>query len=285
MDRFSKNDEVIIVSDNFWNNKIGKVISDSNDTIIEDDKDITEVTVSVEFDKDKYIIQLFPRYQLLKYTKNENLVEILTLNNTEKFKKYFIGKSCTFDGLDYSEIYAMHEQDDGSYDFDEEDLDDINYYKSLTKIPCKITDCVLMDDFDPDVSIEDNFLSCYWDLEFETGDQLFAISGENVTLDDLNLKILSEAFDNSKEVIDDYLHDYVADVDSAWFFIDKIADAEGKSRKEILNDAKKLGYKIYSLTSGKHNKLIVAASEYSADEILNDCIDYYNDDVTIQEVV
>lgn len=292
MEKLKRNDKVKIAHTNdIWKDKKGIVISQSDDEMFDEDGlDITYVKVKVIFGDDensKSIIQEFPRYCLELESKNENLNELYTdsqmnLSSETNFKNYFINKKCKFNGFDYSKLFRKN-LNTGKYS--DEDLEYINYYKELEKLDCNIIGCALIDSFDSFNLPRDNFDSAYWNIEFENGDILPAISGENLTLIDIKFESLNE----SKEDINDYIKDYVYtetldDMVASWFFIDKIAVAENIRSDKVYKDAKKFGYKIYKISAPHFDKLVVAASKCSKNTILDDYADYLQGNVEVEEI-
>lgn len=295
MEKLKRNDKVkIINTSNIWRNKNAIVISQSDDEIFDENGlDITDVKVKITFgdeENPKTIIQEFPRHCLELEVKNENLNELyqdkkLNLTSEEEFKDYFVDKRCKFNGFDYSKLFKKIEDKDGSLTYSEEDLEYINYYKELEKIPCRIAACALIDSFDLFETPEENFISAYWNIEFDNGDMLPAISGEDLTLLDVKFESLCE----SKQAIEDYIRDYVYtetldDILPSWFFVDKIAAAENLKSDNIVKDAKLLGYKIYKISAPHFDKLVVAASKCLSETILDDYGDYLQGNVEVKEI-
>lgn len=285
MSELNKNDKVRIISkNNFWNNKIGIIISD----VTEENLDNITVKVFLDENNNKYIIETFSEDNLELESKNENLAEKLNFKSEEDFKNYFIGKDCKFLGLDYNNLYAKHEQDDGEYTFNDEDLSEINYYESLRKIPCVISDCVLTNIDDDFSDIEDSFNSSYWDLEFENDEFLSGISGDRIKVLDLDLSSLNENLEDKKE--EDYIRNYVyaetfnnEEVPS-WFFVDKIANAENKTSKEIIKFAKEHKYKVYAIRSLNFNKKVIAAPKCTPQMVEDEYADYLLGESEVVEV-
>lgn len=293
MEKLKKNDKVkIINTSNIWKDKTAIVISQSDDEMFDENGlDITDVKVKVIFSEDssKTVIQEFPRYCLEIESKNESLNEFyndkLNLASEEDFKQYFVDKKCKFNGFDYSKLFKKVEDEDGNMTYSEEDLEYIEYYKELENIDCRITSCALIDSFDIFETPKNNFNSAYWNIEFENGDILPAICGDDLTLLDVKLESLCE----SKNTKDDYIKDYVYtetldDILPSWFFIDKIAAAENIKSDTIVTDAKLLGYKIYKISAPHFDKLAVAASKCSKDIILDDYADYLQGNVEVKEI-
>lgn len=296
MEKLKRNDKVkIINTSNIWRNKNAIVISQSDDEIFDENGlDITDVKVKITFgdeENPKTVIQEFPRHCLELEAKNEkNLNELyetekLNLASEEEFKNYFIDKRCRFNGFDYSKLFKPIRKNDNSFSYSEEDLEYINYYKELEKIPCRIVACALIDSFDLFETPKENFISAYWNIEFDNGDMLPAISGENLTLLDVKFESLHE----SKKAVEDYIKDYVYtetldDILPSWFFVDKIAAAENLKTDTVIRDAKILGYKIYRVSAPHFDKLAIAASKCLPETLLDDYGDYLQGNVEVKEL-
>lgn len=295
MQKLTKNDKVkIINTSNIWKDKEAIVISQSDQEIFDKDGlDISDVKVKIIFgteDNQKTIIQEFPRYCLELESKNESLNELyedkyLNLSSEEEFKEYFIDKKCRFKGFDYSKLFKKIKKNDGTITYSDEDLEYITYYKELEKLPCRISSCALNDSFDPLESSELNFASAYWNIEFDNGDMLPAISGDDLSLLDVTFEALCE----SKATIEDYIKEYVyADsmngISPSWFFAEKIATTENIKKDKVVKDAKLLGYKVYRISAPHFDKLAIAASKCTVDVILDDYGDYLQGNVEVKEV-
>ena len=297
MEKLKRNDKVkIINASNIWKNKNAIVISQSDDEMFDENGlDVTDVKVKITFgdeENPKTVIQEFPRHCLELETKNESLNELyeaekLNLASEEDFKNYFIDKRCRFNGFDYSKLFKPVKQKDNSLSYSEEDLEYINYYKDLEKIPCRIVACALIDSFDLFETPKENFISAYWNIEFDNGDMLPAISGVNLTLLDVKFEALCE--NKNKDSIEDYIKDYVYtetldDILPSWFFVDKIAAAENLKAENVVKDAKLLGYKIYKISAPHFDKLALAASKCLPETILDDYGDYLQGNVEVKEI-
>lgn len=293
MKKLNKNDRVkIINTSTIWKDKEAIVISQDAEEFNEDGLDISNVTVKVLFDPEnlsKIIVQDFPRYCLELATKNESINEFYVKSDTEltleEFKQYFIGSSCKFNGFNYLKLFKAIKKPDGSITYSDEDLEYIKYYEELEKLKCYISACTLSDSFDSTQSLQDNFNSAYWDVEFENGDMLPAISGESLTL--LNFKF--ESLCESSQKVEDYIKDYVYTetldtIIPSWFFIDKIAAAENIKADKVLKDAQSLGYTIYRISASNFEKLAVAADKCSREMLIDDYADYLHGNMEVVKI-
>lgn len=296
MNKINKNDKVMIVNTNdIWQGKSGIVLSISDDKLLNSSgEDVTEVKVKVHFDSDnlnKSIIQTFPLNCLELYAV-ENLNEAvedladIDLNSKDDFINYFIGKKCKFKGFNYSELYAKHEQEDGTFEYDKEDLEYINYYRDLEKLDCEITSCVLIDSFDEFETPEENFNSAYWAVEFSNGDTLPAICGSDLELTENLFESLSKKAPDLVDYIRDYVYADSIDDENlpSWFFVNKIAAAENVTEDDVLKVAKYFKYKIYAIIANHFYKKVVAAPACTEEMIYNDYADYLNGTVVVKEV-
>lgn len=287
-----KNDKVKIVgTGDIWEGKTGVVIDQGQELITVDGDDLTEVTVRVKFDTDdksKFINQIFARKFLELESASESLKEdFLVITDLDRFKNYFLGKECKFKGFDYDEIFCKKEQDNGDFDYDEDDLAEINYFKDHENKPCKIINCLATDGYDDYASVKDNFDRCYWDVDFGEGEIIEGISGANLIT---NIEAVNESFsykniDANTDIIRDYV--YLVDMNDedipSWFFAGKIAAAEGISEEAVLDIANELKYKIFKLECGNSEKFIIAAKGCKQEDIMNDYGDYLLGPATICE--
>lgn len=277
MEKLKKDDKVSIINlNNYWEDKKGIVISQSNDTQIENDLDITEVKVKIDLNG-KNIIQIFPRYCLSKILTEEN--EKLTKKD---FINNYIGKYCEFLGFNYDELFSTYVNDENELTYDEEDQEQIDFYENLKSQKCFITNCSISDSFDPNASLTKNFKECFWDLEFENGITLETVSGENI-----NVIFIESLHENlNKDIIRDYV--YLRDIDGFtlpyWIYLDKICKAEDMKSQQLINIIKKSKYKLYLITSNSTSRLIVTAPEYDKDSIIDTLKDELNQNIKIQEV-
>ena len=99
---------------------------------------------------------------------------------------------------------------------------------------------------------------------------------------------LTEAKENSD--IEDFIHNYVYledindnEVDS-WFFVDKIAAAENITSKKVIEVAKKLKYKLFSISQNQFKKIIVASPKCAIETIYNEYADYLLGDAEVVEL-
>lgn len=99
---------------------------------------------------------------------------------------------------------------------------------------------------------------------------------------------LTEAKENSD--IEDFIHNYVYledindnEVDS-WFFVDKIATAENITSKKVIEVAKKLKYKLFSISQNQFKKIIVASPKCAIETIYNEYADYLLGDAEVVEL-
>lgn len=285
MSSINKKDKVKIVNtNNIWQNKEGVVLDTDID---EADLDNSYIRVSIDFD-DKKVIQTFPYQNIEIINKNESLIEDIHFDTEDSFVKYFTGKDVVFLGYDYDDLYVKHEQDNGSYDYNADDKEYIDYYEYLKTIPCTIYRCALCD-YDRDYSVSENFKSAYWDLKFETGDLLQAVQGEFIKLKNISLSKLSEKLE-SKNDSEDIIKDYVRIFDinneeiPSWFFVDRISAAENKKQDTIIKIARQFKYKIYKLQANKFLKYIVADPRCTEESIYDDYADYLQGNIELSEV-
>lgn len=277
MEKLKKDDKVSIINlNNYWKDKKGIVISQSTNTQIENDLDITEVKVKIDLNG-KNVIQIFPRYCLSKILLEEN--EKL---NKKDFINNYIGKYCEFLGFNYDELFSKYVNDNNELVYDVEDQEQIDFYDNLKYQKCFITACSISDSFDPDASLIKNFKECFWDLEFENGTILETISGENI-----NVTVIESLHENlNKDIIKNYV--YLKDIDGLilpyWIYLDKICKAEDLKSQQLINIIKKSKYKLYLITSNSVSRLIVTAPEYNAYSIIDTLKDELNQNINIQEV-
>lgn len=264
----NKSDRVQI-SDNrtLWNDKIGIILSDISET---DDLE-SYIKVKVFLDNEKSVIQTFQINQLTKINDSQ-INEQISLDTKESFIKYFLGKDCKFKGFDYDELYSKYEDDDGNYVFAESDLEYINYYKYLETLPCKIIKCCIADSFDSSTTIYDNFVSSFWDIEFENKDTLSAVCGEDIKVIGINWKKLNESLDTKVKEID-IIKPYLIEEDfdnkiESWIFASKIAYAENISESDLIILAKKFKHKVYQIITSNKVINIIAAKSISKDDVI-----------------
>lgn len=294
MKKLTKNDKVkIINTNNVWKDKEAIVISqDEEEEFDAKGLDITDVKVKVIFDPEnpsKNVVQHFPRYCLELATKNECINEFYITSedkiDVETFKNYFIGQDCKFNGFDYSKLFKPVRDKDNRLTYTEEDLEVIEYYKDLENINCYISACTLSDSFDSQRSLYDNFRSAYWDIEFDTGDILPAVSGDNLSLKTFKFENIQESIIKPEDYIKDYVYsDTLDDQIPSWFFVDKIAAAENIKQAAIIKDAKLLGYKLYKISAPYFEKIIVAANKCLKSTIIDDYADYLQGDMEVLEI-
>lgn len=88
---------------------------------------------------------------------------------------------------------------------------------------------------------------------------------------------------------DDFIHDYVFDVDSegelypSWEFIGKIAVAENVDEREIFEIAEKYGYKVFIVEGVNFYRVIVAAKKITEQNIYDDYADFLQGNIRIKE--
>lgn len=278
----NKNDKVeILDTGDIWEGKTGVVVAEGEELITVDGDDLTEVTVRVNFKDDdgdeKHVDQIFARKFLKPLSTNETLHEnLIVISNIEDFTKCFLGKDCSFKGFDYDDIYCKKCQDDGEYDYDPEDKEEIECFKSLENKPAKIVGCLVTDGFDECDNITENFNRCFWNLEFGDGKILEAVCGTDISVNMSVSEKLTEDLDVSFKDVDekeDIIKDYVilTDLDDneipSWMFAAKIAAAEGISDDAILEIAKKLKYRVFCLSCGIQDRMIIAAKSITKEDI------------------
>lgn len=91
-----------------------------------------------------------------------------------------------------------------------------------------------------------------------------------------------------------YIHDfiypyvYISDLDDnmihSWFFVDKIATAENITSKKVIEVAKKLKYKLFSISQNQFKKIIVASPKCAIETIYNEYADYLLGDAEVVEL-
>lgn len=289
-------DEVTIIdTGDVWEGLKGTVeaISDK-EVITKDGKDLTEITVKVFFSEDKKIMQIFPKQNLQPIETESVEDKIITeaLEDVNSFIQAFAGKSVVFNGFDYTDYFQKREQDDGSFDYDEADKGEVEFYESREGKKANISGCAISDGFEPYNSTKESFESCYWDLIFEDKSILSGISGSCLTL--VNPSILKESLEGtlpeSNDLNEDFIHDYVyfVDIDDkeipSWYFVSKIATAEGIDDNAVINKALELKYKIYNIEGPNFGKLIILAPKTDLQEVYADYIDYIPGKVVVNEI-
>lgn len=192
--------------------------------------------------------------------------------STQAFIESFINKDCKFLGYEYDELYAKHENDKGDYVFDDDDLEYINYYKYLETLKCKIINCAMLD-YSSKKSIMENFKDSFWDLIFENGDTLTAISGESIQLLDKSIfeNYLTESIitPRTADLIESYFGE---DID--WLFVSKIATAEDIPESEIIENALQNKYKVIAITTEYKSTYIILAKHTDEKSLLRDYASY-----------
>lgn len=294
MENFKIGDNVIIKSNGIWNNKTGVILKISNELDENGLHQILKVKIKLILSDNtiKYINQIFDSKDVLLFNPiaSSDLSRINEESKSElsyeKFLKTFIGKICIFKGFDYNKIFSKERQEDNSFDYNRDDKEIIDYYRSLEGKKCILIKCVLNDSYDPELSIFDNFNNCFWDIYFNDIDvELSAVCGEYLDLTDTNIGINEDM--NLKL---DYIHDYLfsENIDSrtsAWIFADIIASAEDKSIDSIIDDSKLFKYKIFLLKDSDIIKYIIANININLDDVYNDYIDYAKGDFKVKEIV
>lgn len=113
---------------------------------------------------------------------------------------------------------------------------------------------------------------------------------DNLRLEDED-ENLSECLVESKESNKkDFIYNYVylEDLDDltipSWMFIDKLATAENISNEDVIEEAQKLGYKLYEVTQNHFKKIIVAAPKCKIETIEEECMDYVLGFITVTEI-
>lgn len=109
-----------------------------------------------------------------------------------------------------------------------------------------------------------------------------------------NTLTLNEALDSNFEEIENEKEDFIADYvcyedpdgekTASWYFVDKIALAEGKSSEEVQEAAKEYGYKLYAIEAPAFYKVVVADKGCDAVQIAEDYADYLQGSASVKEI-
>lgn len=294
--KLTKNSKVIIKDSRpLWKDKTGIILS--ND--IDSNNKNQEIKVKVDIGNGKFVIQTF-LLNTLEATINENSEEIIvneniksSIHSTKDFKDYFINKSCKFNGFDYDELFSKIENDEGEIVFRDSDIEYIEYYESLKHMNCVINRCALIDTYDDSRSLEDNFKSAFWDLQFENNDILQAVSGECISINDVNWKDLNESLSKKinydpkdcEDIIKPYL--IASDLDSeyeSWFFVNRIAVAENIPEYIVIEIAKKFKYKVFLINTELRQSFIVASKKITKEDIILEYAQYLPGFISVEDI-
>lgn len=311
--KFEKNDQVRIVdTGDVWEGKIGKVYSEQDEEILTTDgHDLTQVDVLVKIDTaegEKQVMKNFNR-ENLQPVQEESLVE-QTLNedaqdqekpieSEEEFIQHFIGKSGVFRGFDYEDLFTKVEQEDGSFDFKEEDTEEIDYYRLHEGQSCTIVASVVAD-WEPWDSIEDSFNRSRWDIQLIDGTSLEAIPGYAIDLSPAPSHVfddLDEAWDpqkreknhNDYDIVEPFVYQDYGDEEliPSWCLLERVASYYGVDASTVLEYCRKYKHKVWNLMGPVVSpRLIVAAKEITADDLKEAYADYVDRGrgVTVEEI-
>lgn len=296
-----KGDKVrIINTGDIWEGRIGKVYEvDSEEILTVDGHDLTSIDVALTIDTnqgEKTMIKDFHRENLEAVAEealNENTIQetlegdIPSFDKVEDFESFFEGKKAVFKGFDYRDFYNFREQENGEFDFEEEDKEEIESFKSHEGKRCTITACAVADGFEPEFiqSTEESFESCYWDVKFDDDEkEFFAISGLHLDVDcGLNESLISHGSEeieyyipNKKHKEDDIIEPFVyrdfgdEELVPTWCFLNTIAAHYGTDEETIFNFCKEYGHKVWCIRGATiRPKFIVAAKEIKSEDILD----------------
>ena len=104
---------------------------------------------------------------------------------------------------------------------------------------------------------------------------------------------LTEDLDSDFEPVEkekDYIRDYVylTDVDDneipSWYFVNKIATEERIPEETVVEDAKKLKYKVYRVEAPEYCRLVVLAPKCKVEEVYEDYADFLQGNAKITEL-
>lgn len=319
--KFEKNDKVrVINTEDIWEGKVGLVFEEQEDEVItQDGRDLTQVDVLISIDTpegEKQVMKNFNR-ENLEAVKEESLNETSINEEVEdqkedrvypqfesgkEFKEFFIGRSGIFKGFDYEYLYSVEEKEDGTFDYRDEDKEEIAMYGALEGKECSITECALVD-FEPWTFTEILFQSSRWDIKFKDGSELQAIPGSAIDLypitateslhegldDVLILRRHADKKDKEGDIIAPFVYRDYGDEKPVptWTFIGPIMNYYGMTEEDVFNFCKEYGYKVWCIRGAVMSpKLIAAAKEIDCKDIEADYIDYADGyrSATVEEI-
>ena len=95
-----------------------------------------------------------------------------------------------------------------------------------------------------------------------------------------------EKIEEPKDYIKDYV--YLVDVDDneipSWYFVNKIATEERLPEETVVEDARKLNYKLFRIEAPEYCRLIVLAPKCKVEEVYDEYADFLQGNAKITEL-
>lgn len=167
-----KGDKVKVIDPNtVWADKVGTVAWEGEEIVTREGKDFTPVEVvltlatedgdqSVRFDFVRDQLELVESEALENLNEAKEEERFPSFENGTEFKSYFIGKKASFKGINFEDVFELHEIEKGLFDYSAEDKAEINIYLAHEGETARITDCAI-NDWDEYIGTEKSFENSY----------------------------------------------------------------------------------------------------------------------------